>query len=400
MFAAQPGTGRHTAVVSAVASLVGIATATATVLAYYQTIAVLDIAALAAAALLAALVCLWQTRHAMLAILAATAPLPGLVWAAPLSGGSQFGVVPFLSYGFGVVVAALYAQQVLDRLLNHGENESPWRAAAVTVGLLAVLAALWFWHGEGADAALQASADTLAVVLSVLLLWPLAASHITFDEDFVADANRARERRALRFDKLGNGAIPRWGLALTGIALIFLALGWFDAEPMLRQGWWRPAVSVVLVCGALGTFARGWREGLGLGLITAVAGLAALWWRIYDGRAPFGAVSALQIAILAAFIGLCAARHMRIWRREGDPPEMARRRALEDSSGAVIATLAATAAMLPVLLLHAGATVFVLATLAAGLLGALLFPAVLTGLETLLPRRQSVDEVFSKMRKR
>jgi hypothetical protein len=52
------------------------------------------------------------------------------------------------------------------------------------------------------------------------------------------------------------------------------------------------------------------------------------------------------------------------------------------------------------LLLHPGAAVFALATLAAGLSGALLFPTVLTGLETLLPRRRSVDEVFGRMKKK
>jgi len=397
---AQPGTGRHTAVVSVVLSLAGLGTGTATALAYFQAIAVADIAALAGATVLVALVCFWQARHAVLALLTAIAPLPGLIWAAPLSGGSYFGMVAFLGYGFGAAVAVLYAQHVLDRLLSHGDGESPWWSAAVAAGLLAVLGALWFWHGDGADAALQAAADTAAALLSVLLLLPLAVSHLSFDENFVADANRARERRALRFEKLGHGAIPRWGLALTGIALIFLALGWFDAEPMLREGWWRSAVSVVLVCGALGAMARGWREGVGLGLITAIAGLAALWWRIYDGRTPFGAVSALQIAILAAFVGLCAARAMRLWRGAGDTDAMARRRALEDSSGAMFATLSATAATLPALLIHPGATVFVAATIAAGLSGTLLFPAVLTGLETVLPRRRTVDEVFGKMKKK
>ena len=49
MFAAQPGTGHRTAVVSVVLSLAGIGTGTAAVLAYYQAIAILDIAALAAA---------------------------------------------------------------------------------------------------------------------------------------------------------------------------------------------------------------------------------------------------------------------------------------------------------------------------------------------------------------
>ena len=90
---AQPGTGRHTAVVSVVLSLAGLGTGTATALAYFQAIAVVDVVALAGAAVLVALVCFWQTRHAALAILAAVAPIPGLVWAAPLSSGAHFGLV-------------------------------------------------------------------------------------------------------------------------------------------------------------------------------------------------------------------------------------------------------------------------------------------------------------------
>lgn len=387
---------RHrTAVVSAVLSLTGIATGMATALAWFQAVSFVDTGALALGAVLAAGVGFWQTRHAGLAILTALTPLPGLLWAAPLCGGSGFGVVPFIAYGFGFALAALYAQRVLGRLLRGAGGEPPWRAAAVALGLMAVFAVLWFAKTTQADGALQAVADTLAASVSVLLLLPLAVTYLDFDETYVAQANRVREKRSLLFEKAGNAAIPRWGFSLTGIALVFLALGWFGSEPLLREGWWRYGVTLILAPAVLGTVCGGWREGLALTLVAAVSCVVALWWARYDMRLPFAAAGALQAAMLAVFIGLTGARSMRRWRNAGDVPEMVRRRVLEDASGAVFAALGTGAVLLPALW-HAGAVPLVLAVPAAGLCGALLFPAVVTAAETLIPRRRSVEEVFGK----
>jgi hypothetical protein len=74
---------------------------------------------------------------------------------------------------------------------------------------------------------------------------------------------------------------------------------------------------------------------------------------------------------------------------------MARRRALEGADGAVFAALGAAAAAVPSLM-QPGAAVVLVSILAAGLCGALLFPPVLTALETLLPHRRSVEDVFGK----
>lgn len=384
----------HSAVLSAMLSLVGIVTGTAAVLGSLEQVAWIDVAALGFSAVLAATIAFWQTRHLTLAILTAATPLLGLVWAAPLSAGSGFAAVPFLAYGFGVAVAILYAQLVLDRVLSQVEGEAPWRAAGVVLGLFAVLGALWFRRTGGADAALQSAGDAILASLSVLLL-PLMVPLLRFDEAYVARANRTRERRARAFERLGGAAIPRWGLALSGIVLIFLALGWFGTESDMRAGWWRTAITVMLAGGVFGALAGGWRESLGLALVAGVVCLVALWWRGYDARLPYGAVNVLQSAMLASFLVLRGARHMRNWRRAGDLPEMVRRRALEDSSGAVFAAMGAAAAALPSCL-HAGAPVIVLCTLFAGLAGAILLPVLLTGIETLLPRRRSVDEVFGK----
>jgi hypothetical protein len=397
MFAARSGAAgflarHHTAALSAVAALTGLATAAATASVWYQSIVWLDAAALALGAVLAAAVGYWHLRHVTLAILVAATPLPGLLWAAPLSAGSSFGLVPVIAYGFGFALATLYTQRLLDRLLRDATSEAPWYAAGVMLVLTAVVAPIWF-HGGNSNAAWQAASDLIGTSVSVLLLLPLSLPLLRFDEAFVTEANRAREWRGRIFEWLGGAAIPRWGLSFTGIALVFLALGWFGAEAMLLRGWWQYGLTAVLVCAALGAFAGGWREGLGLGLVLALVAVVALWWRSYDPRLPFGAVAILQITMLAGLLALSGARRMRQWRANGEPSDMVRRRALEDSAGSVFATLGATAAAVPSLF-HAGTPAVVLSILVAGLCGALLFPAILTALETLLPHRRTVEDVF------
>ncbi len=396
MFAAPSGAAgflarHHTAALSAVAAFAGLATAAATASVWYQSIVWVDAAELVLGAVLAALISYWHLRHWRLAAVVAATPLPGLLWAAPLSDGSAFGLVPVIAYGFGFAVATLYAQRLLDRLLRQVAGEPPWRSAGVMLVLTLALAAVWFWRSDNADAATQAVFDVIAATASVLLLLPLSLPLLQFDEAFVVAANRARESHGRIFEWFGGAAIPRWGLSLTGIALVFLALGWFGSAALLQHGWWRYGVSFVLVCSALGVFAGGWREGLGLGLVLALAALTTLWWQSYDARAPFGAVVALELAMFAGLLAVSGARHMRLWR--SDPAEVVRRRALEDSGGGVFAVLGAAAAVAPSLL-QAGAPVILLSIFAAGLCGALLFPAIMTGIETLIPHRRSVEDVF------
>lgn len=397
MFAAPSGAAgflarHHTAALSAVAAFAGLATAAATASVWYQSIIWVDAAELVLGAVLAALFSYWHLRHWRLAVAVAATPLPGLLWAAPLSAGSAFGLVPVIAYGFGFAVATLYAQRLLDRLLRQTSGEAPWRSAGVMLALAVALAVMWFWHSDNADAATQSVVDLIAATASVLLLLPLSVPLFRFDEAFVAEANRARESRGRIFEWFGGAAIPRWGLSLTGIALVFLALGWFGGKAALQPGWWRYGVSFVLVCSA---FAGGWREGLALGVVLALAALTALWWQSYGAPVPFIAVVVLEAAIFAGLLAGSAARHMGLWRSGGEQPEIVRRRALEESGGGVFAVLGATAAMVPSLL-HAGATVIMLSIFAAGLCGALLFPAIMTGIETLLPHRRSVEDVFHR----
>jgi hypothetical protein len=402
MFTAPPEAAgflarHHTAALSAVAAFTGIATAAAAASLWFQSFLWVDVLTLVFGAVLAAVISVWHVRHLTLALAVAATPLPGLLWAAPLAAGSHFGLVPVIAYGFGFASATLYAQRLLDLRLGTEEGEAPWRASGVMLGLASLFALVWFAHSDGADAALQAVVDLIGTTISVLLFLPLLAPLLRSDEAFIADANRARERRGHFFEGLGGAAIARWSLSFTGVMLVFFVLGWFGGEPLLRSGWWHYGVTVIAVGAALGVAAGGWREGIALGLVLTLVAVTALWWRTYV-RAPFGAVAALEMVALAGLFALSRARAMRTWRAVGDPPETICRHALEGSAGAVFAALGAIAAAIPSLM-QAGASVIVLSLCIAGVCGTLAFPVALAALETLLPRRRSVEDVFGIRRR-
>jgi hypothetical protein len=379
---------------SAVAALTGLATALAAALAWYQSIVWIDVAALAFGAGLAMAIAYWQVRHVVLAALMSLTPLPGLIWTAPLSAGADFGVVPVLAYGFGFALASLYAQHLLDRVLHARDGEAPWRTAAMTLAVAAALVPVWFGAGSSGNAARQAICDAIGASVSVLLLLPLSRSLLQFDEAFVADANRARERRGRLFEWFGGAAVPRWSLSFAGIALVFLALGWFDAAPVMFSDGWRHAVTALVVCAAFGLAAGGWREGIASGIVLAVVGVTAQWWRGY-ARLPVGAADVLAITLFAALLVAANARRIRHWRDHGDEPATANRRALENADRAVFATVGSAGAALP-WLFQAGTGIIVATLLAGGICSALLYPAIVGALDVLVPRRRTVDEVFAK----
>ena len=356
-----------------------------------------------AGAVLAAACSLLQTRHLALAVLTAAAPLPGLIWAAPASADATFGVVPVLAYAFAYAVAVMLAQNILVRTLDGGEAEHPFKPVAAAAGLMAALSLLWFWRAATDGAASQAVLDVVLAVASTLIVMPIGESFLHFDEGFVTAANRVRERRQRLFEKIAMTAVPRWGMSIAGIALIFVALAWFGAEPAFS--FVRFANAPVLFAVSLGlTFAlavpvcAGWREGFGATVAAGLAGLVALWAFAAIGKmTPASAVGVVELLSLALFLAFCGARCAAAYRRLGDDPAIAKLRAVEDLGGPqLFATLGGIAALLPFIAVHPANAAYAAALAFAGA-GALGFaPALATACEMLVPRRRSVEELYGR----
>jgi hypothetical protein len=385
------------AVLSAILSIVGIATGTAAALSLLRNADPTSAIALGSGALLATACCLMQTRHVGLAVLTALAPLPGLLWAAPLSGGHAFGAIPFVAYAIGFAVAALQAQATVERIVGD-RAENPWRAAMVAGGLMIVLGGLWFWGTESRGVALQSIADVGLATLSALVLLPIGSVLLTFNESFVARANRIRERRQRIVERIALVTTQRWALSVAGIALVFLALGWFESEPVARSGNAALAlrtVSVVVVAIGAGLFVRSWRDGLAISLMGATAALMSLWFAAYGPQTAGTPVCVLQTTMLALLVAVSGARRGLVHSTRGDAIPLARQRAVEDMTiGQIFAGAGAVLTVLPALVAWPAYAPFAVGLIAATVAGVLFAPAIATVFDAFLPRHHAVERLY------
>ncbi len=386
--------GNRLIVVSAVLSIAGVITGTTSAMALLQKVAPAGGAVLAAAILLAATISFFQTRHLPLAAMTALAPVPGLLWAAPVSGGSEFGAVPVLAYGFSLAFATLIARRKVGRVLGEAVQAHAWRPAAVAVAMMALFAVLWLRHTPLADAGLQAVADSAFSVLSTVVLLPLALTWLHFDESFVVRANRKREQRARLFEWVAQITIPRWAFSFTGITIIFLALGWYGADPLIRKDIFLRAGAVMVVAIGAGAVAGGWRQGLSVTLVVSTICLIMLWATVVDSAAPSAVVAVLQVTTLGIFFALYQAYQASALRDRNEPVMIAERRVLEQASGLSFAGLGAVAAALPMVPLWQGSVPSLIGTLVAVGAATALVPAVSTALEIFVPRRRSIEELY------
>ena len=395
---------RHRVLLLSIAfSVLGIATGMATANAILGGAPLGDAGLILAGAALAGLCSLLHTRHRALSVLTAAAPLPGLIWAAPLSADARFGVVPVLAYAFAYAIAVVQAQNILVRTLDGGAADHPFKPVAAAAGLMGALSLLWFWRAGAAAAAFQAVLDVVLATASTLIVMPIAELLLHFDETFVAAANRARERRQRLFEKVAMTAVPRWGMSIAGIALIFVALAWFGAEPSFSFVYFANAPVLLAVSLAL-TFAvavsacSGWREGFGATVAAGLAGLVALWaFAVIGKMAPTSPVGVVELISLASFLAFCGARRAAAYRRLGDDSAIARLRAVEDLSGPqLFAILGGIGALLPYVIVRPADAAYAvaLAFAGAGVLG--FAPALATACEMLVPRRRSVEELYRR----
>ena len=198
-------------------------------------------------------------------------------------------------------------------------------------------------------------------------------------------------------------AAPRWAMSLAGVALVFLALGWFGAAPVMRQEAGAVAlraISIAAVIAAAGLFLRSWRAGLVIGFAVTVVGLVGLWAIAAGVRDAAGPVGALIAGVLALFLALFGARRCRIYKAQNEPHAVALQRAIEDTSaGELFAAAGAVLATLPAALVWPSAIPMTVAMLAAGIGGIVWAPASSGALDALLPRHRPVQQVYASRKK-
>lgn len=387
---------RRTLCVSILLSFVGIATGGACAAAILQHTSSRTVLVVGAGVVVGAVALAARIRHSGLALLTALAPLPGLIWAAPMNGGSSFGWVPVLAYAVAFAIAAVCARIVVLRVLGGEAERHPGWCAAAALGLFAVLAQLWTWRTAAQPAAWQAMADVVLASASALLLVPVGASFLIFDEQFIANANRAQERQQRVLETVSLIATPRWGLSVAGIALVFVALGWFAAFPAGVQDSGvaiRSAVSVLLAAMTVGALCRDWRDAVGAAVACVVVALISLWGPAHHD--PYQPIYVLETVTLALFLILLPARRALSYRRRHEPS--ARARALEDCAPALVqAGVGAALVMLPGAAINVSGGAYAAGCLFAAA-GAVCFtPAVAAAIEALFPRRQSVEDIYGK----
>lgn len=359
----------------------------------YSALDVENVVLLGAAAILALAPVFIFSRHRLAALYSVIAPLPGLIWAAPIAS-SNSGTLPFLAYGFALMAAVSYLEVWMERSVRLIPRRPPFRPFWAAIVVMAGLACLWH-QVLGGRLALQVATETSMALLSVTLLLPIMLSRLAVDEDFVVRTNRARERRMASLENFTLVATARWGLSLTGIGVVMAVLGWFEAQrlqPMLLL----PLVSAMIVAGAGWIIGGGWREGIGLVIASGVAVLLSAWGiRMAPGLSGSGP---LQISILAIGLALQGLWAVRLYRYGGEMPGAARARVLEEASGQIVSVLVSVAALLPFSIVQHSVVAAIFMLLAAGLVGILLTPAVVTALEVLFPRSRSLEELYGRKR--
>src|SRR6202789_685743 len=335
-----------------------------------------------------------QLRHAGLTALVIAAPLPGVLGASLPSvfgsPGSRMMGFPVVAYLTGFFIADMLAAEIAVRA---GEGSSPLAASQGAQAQLmpAVVGAL-------ALAILFAARNPLtwfAVAGAGLCAWialPLAASFLPFGEDYIARANRLRERSEHWLNYLAPFAYPRWGRSLSGVAVVLCALGYFEAArsaltwPHVSRAdlvWLAPAAAV-LAGAVLGI--RDWERAVAAFLACCPAVLLALWL-FAESHAWPDSWPALGLGAMAVyFISARAASFV----RAGEPAGVASVRALTRYGAAILFAVAACALALALFDRMAG-----VAPAAAILLGgfsALVFaPAFSIVMEGLFPRRATIE---------
>lgn len=397
----------------AVLVLLALATAGAAFVAFHgKSVPVGALFLSSASLLIGAIVAFVHLRHAGLAVLTALAPLPGMIAAGAFAVQSGLSVSALLAvYGFSYLTGSCLGGDIWRRILDAAGPAAAAREALARIivpaalGILVAAALIVGWLFRDARLlGLGGACELGAGALSALVFVPFASSVMWFREGFFVAANRARERREGLLRVATLVIEPRWGMSLSGIAIVFATLGWFGAEPVLLRSvllaqpalWGASALLVFLVSIAAG---RDWRNALAAVLTLAALTLLGLFlWARSTGHLSTPTFIELVIGAAAALLPiLMLVVWSRTYRWSGDTLAVARLRAIEDLGLAPwFGVAGAGAAALPWVLLHGSVAMLSAMFLLAGAAGLLAMPALATALDSLMPRRRSVDELYGR----
>jgi hypothetical protein len=268
----------------------------------------------------------------------------------------------------------------------------------MAVIVASVFAALLLFAGHHARLPWLATAAQIGSGLSALLVLPLAASLLPFGEEFVAHANRLRELRGWRLERIAAVTEPRWGWSLSGVGAVFFALAFFGSRSLHVASaaahsalpiW---VVAAVVIAGAALATTRDWRRSLAVVIALGLAALIGCWGYARAGvslNATSWEALMQALAIGAAIILLVA----NAARPDGDEnTTAASARSLLGKTGA-----AATGSICAIVVLLGFSVSVGIAAIALAvcvffaMLGAVLLqPALTIAIETLAPRRSTI----------
>lgn len=387
----------------------GIAISAGTYLTLVQRSHIADILWLLSALLVFAVSYL-HTRRLRIAVLVVLPTLGGVALASAILkfAGAPSGA-PVPAFAFGIALSMYLADGFIAGILaDLSPADAAWETrrqiqlpahAAMLTAVVLPLALLFDKGGLARMTALSVAMVTLVAFLAAMYALPALLSFVTFDEASIAELNRIREKRTARAYWVSMVAVPRWGTSVSGIGLVFAVLAYFLSEAEFIGGvsqFLVPTVAAGLVFLGAGFASSGaWREA------TAIF-LAGCWILLFQFAfsvrvpgagvyLPFGSLTVIAVSLLATLSLSTRARQLR---GTGDDSAVARLKSVEEGAIAVtFATLGALAA----LVLWPGMDLGALFLLVVGALAAtILTPALATAIESLLPRRRSVEELYTR----
>jgi hypothetical protein len=328
-------------------------------------------------------------RHVGLAAVVALSPLPGFLLAtfgADLPP-SLFECVPgFIVAAFLAGVVAPLAASAPARMAVRKFPRDLW-PVFVAVLLLFVPAA---FIGAAALACMAGQISAIAVTA-------LAATSLSYDEDFVVRINRAGEARIREIAQLDFLTKSRWGMSIGGVTLVFSVLGFFGAQKGIGAIVAHPALFVALAfIFVAGAFAASRNVRRSVATVLAMAPVALLLIALLD-RFTFSPVGLLLPLAVSAMPVMFMTASALGFERSGDSWETATLRGLERFGPAVVVTAIASAAasILCEWSWRAG-IVESAALLLGGAAALILQPALTTMLYSLFPKRVSLEEAFRR----